>query len=68
MGKKIRVQVYLDPEDYSYVNALKGIIGLRSDSEAVRFALKLLRMVLPRANLVVSCVLKQLEESGGGYT
>ena len=70
MARKIRVQVYLDPDDLEYIHALKNVAGLKSESHAIRFAIKLLRMVLPNAQLFVSCVLKYLNsvEEAEGYT
>jgi len=70
MARKIRLQVYLDPDDLEYIRALREVAGLENDSHAVRFAIKLLRMVLPNAQLFVSCVLRYLnsEEEAEGYS
>jgi len=70
MARKIRVQVYLDPDDLEYIRALKEVAGLKSESHAIRFAIKLLRMVLPNAQFFVSCVLRHLNSGEGaeGYS
>jgi len=59
--RKKRVQVYLSDSDLQYVNAIKDLVCLRSNSEAVRFCIRLLRLLLPKANLVVEIVAKLLE-------
>lgn len=58
--RRQRVQVYLDESDMEYVSAVKSLCGFSSTSEATRFCIKLLRMILPKANLIARIVAEVL--------
>ena len=57
-----KLSVYLDEEDIDYIDSVGKLIGAKSRSEAIRFCIKLLRLILPRANLISKIVLRYLEE------
>ena len=60
--KKSRLQVYLDKDDIEYVESIMFFTGIKSRSEAVRFILKMFRLIFPRARYFASIVSRLIEE------
>jgi len=61
VGKE-RIQVFLDESDVKYIQMVRNLLGIESNSEAVRFLIKLLRLILPRAPYVAQVVSRLMEE------
>ena len=53
---KQRVVVYLDESDVEYLNSVRTLIGTHSMSDTVRFCLKLLRLIIPRATYIAKLI------------
>lgn len=63
---KEKIQVFLDESDIEYVSSVKNLLGFESKSETVRFIIKLLKLILPKAPYVayiVSELMKQEENT-----
>jgi hypothetical protein len=56
------VWVYLKREDLEFIDGVRTLIGAGSRGETIKFLLRLLRLMIPRADLVVRFVSQALSE------
>jgi len=57
---KKKIMVALDSSDVEYIENIKELTGIETNSEAVRFAIKLLRLILPHASHVAKILLETM--------
>ena len=59
---KTRVQVFFDESDMQYIYSVRKVAGFESNSETVRFLVKLLRLILPKAPYVAYIISELMRE------
>ena len=59
---KTRVQVFFDETDMQYIYSVRKVAGFESNSETVRFLVKLLRLILPKAPYVAYIISELMRE------
>jgi len=57
---KKKIMVALDSSDVEYIENIKKLTGIESNSEAVRFAIKLLRLILPHASHIAKILMESM--------
>ena len=54
--------MYLRPEELEFLDGVMQLTGIRSRGETARFLLRLLRLIIPRVDLVTRLVAEILSE------
>jgi len=57
---KKKIMVALDSSDVEYIENIKKLTGIETNSEAIRFAIKLLRLILPHASLIAKILIESM--------
>ena len=60
--RKSRIQVYLDKDDVEFIETIMLFTGIKKRSEAVRFVLKMFRLIFPRAHYFANIVYRLMQE------
>jgi len=62
-----KVWVRLKPHQVEFLDWIGTVLGTRSRSDQIKFALDLLRFILPRIDAVIEIVALMLQESGRAH-